>query len=100
MKTLTFEPGAAPPIRLRFLNEDRTPKNTAGATLELRVDMEDAPRVDIPSARDPLTGEFVVDTADVALPARGLAYTAVIYVDWGAGPWRQSQIALKILGSF
>lgn len=100
MKTLTFEPGAAPPIRVRFLNADRTPKNTAGATMELRVDMDEAPRADFPATRDPLTGEFVIDTATIALPPRGLPYTAVLYVDWGDGPWRQGQVGLKILGAF
>lgn len=100
MQTLTFEPGAAPPIRFRFLNGDRTPKNTAGATLELRVDMGDAPRADFPASRDALTGEFVIDTATITLPARSLPYTAVVYVDWGTGDWRQGQIGLKILGAF
>ncbi len=98
METLSFEPGVAPPIRLRFRNLDRTPIDTTGASLRLRVAGSDEGTCTVIQAvRDATTGEFVIDANAITLPARDLPYIAIIDIDWGTGWQRQKKIALKIL---
>jgi hypothetical protein len=95
--TLEFEPGASDPIRFRIMDGDRVVKYTNGATLQLRVSNDDGTCTVIATSRDPASGEFVLDTSAITLPARAAPYRALIYIDWGEGWRRQKSIDLKIL---
>lgn len=98
-KPFEFEPGFAEPIRvlLRAADAARTPVDTTGMSLRLRVPGEGDLCTFVPSIRDPETGEFVIDTNAVTLAARSQPYTAIIDVDWGQGWRRHGQIALRIM---